>query len=78
MMDDEDIQQWKYNPVTKSFFGYLLKQRNIHNQALTDELNHSAPNILLHIGKLVGTINVLDDILNADLVENLIENKEKE
>lgn len=67
-MNEDDIQHWKRNPVTKLYFEALQAQKKEAYETLTKYFNEQHSNVLLQVGKLLGKISLLDDLLDADLV----------
>lgn len=72
MIDKSDIEQWKHNPVTVAFLAKLIEIRDGSVESLTHDLNYSQPNIMLQIGRLLGSINTLTDIIESNVL-NLYE-----
>jgi hypothetical protein len=67
MPDSTEMHHWRENSLTRLFFSMLREERN---RAVTDLTTHMAtdqPNVVLQIGKLIGKINILDELLDTEL-----------
>lgn len=69
IVTEKDIVQWKHHPVTKVFFQHLKVDKEMNVYTLTHNLNVDHPNMMLQIGKLIGTISTLEDFIEFDLVK---------